>query len=214
MSDASVERSKPHSKIYISIVHQLNEMILRDGLSTGDRLPSERELSERLGVGRSSVREAFRALELLGLIETRHGEGTFLRDFRDHRLVELLGMFVIQDRQAEHDIMELKSWIESESIHRMFIHSEEKLNLLFEDIISRFNNGDLTSISDVMAELVQASGNRLSYKVWLVLHEFDSNTQQPANMPFDEMTIRSIQQAIISKNHQLIHTLCKKPQYE
>ena len=44
-------------------------------------LPSERELSSRLNVGRSSVREALRALELVGLIETRRGEGTFIRNF-------------------------------------------------------------------------------------------------------------------------------------
>ena len=49
-----------------------------DGLVAGDRLPSERELSSRLNVGRSSVREALRALELVGLIETRGGEGTFI----------------------------------------------------------------------------------------------------------------------------------------
>ncbi|WP_431810888.1 FadR/GntR family transcriptional regulator [Lysinibacillus capsici] len=46
-------------------------------IQAGEKSPSERVLSERLGVGRSSVREALRSLELLGLIETRHGEGRF-----------------------------------------------------------------------------------------------------------------------------------------
>ncbi|WP_268987991.1 GntR family transcriptional regulator [Lysinibacillus sphaericus] len=44
----------------------------------GEKSPSERVFSERLGVRRSSEREALRSLELLGLIETRHGEGMFL----------------------------------------------------------------------------------------------------------------------------------------
>ena len=69
-------------KVYVEIVHQLQNIIADDRLKTGDKLPSERELSERLKVGRSSVREALSALELLGLIETRRGEGTFLRDFK------------------------------------------------------------------------------------------------------------------------------------
>ncbi|MDQ7864958.1 GntR family transcriptional regulator [Peribacillus frigoritolerans] len=68
-------------------------MIEADSLLPGDKIPSERELSDRFNVGRSSVREALRALELLGLIETRRGEGTFIRDFQEHKLVELLGTF-------------------------------------------------------------------------------------------------------------------------
>ena len=79
------------TKLYLEIVDKIRQMIVRDGLLPGDKLPSERELSERLQVGRSSVREALRALELLGLIETRRGEGTFLRDVRNHQLVEILG---------------------------------------------------------------------------------------------------------------------------
>jgi len=83
-------------------------MITMDGLKTGDKIPSERELSERLNFGRSSVREALRALELLGLIETRRGEGTFIRDFRGHQLVQLLSTFILQDEKAIRDVYETK----------------------------------------------------------------------------------------------------------
>jgi GntR family transcriptional repressor for pyruvate dehydrogenase complex len=89
-----------NSKVYLEIVKQLREMITVDGLKTGDKIPSERELSERLNFGRSSVREALRALELLGLIETRRGEGTYIRDFRGHQLVQLLSTFILQDQKA------------------------------------------------------------------------------------------------------------------
>ena len=78
------------------------------GLLPGDKIPSERELSERLDVGRSSVREALRALELLGLIETRRGEGTFIKDFQEHRLVELLGTFFLQNEKVNEDLAETK----------------------------------------------------------------------------------------------------------
>lgn len=54
---------------------------IRDGvLNVGDKLPSERELAESMGVSRNSVREAIRALEALGVIEVRHGDGTFIRE--------------------------------------------------------------------------------------------------------------------------------------
>ena len=88
------------SKIYLDIVNQLRHMIEQDGLLPGDKIPSERELSDRLQVGRSSVREALRALELLGLIETKRGEGTFIKNFQDHKLVEILGGFFLQGSEA------------------------------------------------------------------------------------------------------------------
>ncbi len=53
------------------------------GLEPGSKLPSERQLQERLGVGRSTVREALRALEALGLIEMRQGHGAFVREQAD-----------------------------------------------------------------------------------------------------------------------------------
>ena len=69
-----------NTKVYLEIVKNPFHYG-RGWIGSGDRLPSERELSSRLNVGRSSVREALRALELVGLIETRRGEGTFIRNF-------------------------------------------------------------------------------------------------------------------------------------
>lgn len=66
-------------KRYIEIIRALSEMIQQDDLKSGDKLPSERELSDRLQVGRSSIREALRGLELLDIIETKRGEGTFMK---------------------------------------------------------------------------------------------------------------------------------------
>ncbi|MEH7385199.1 GntR family transcriptional regulator, partial [Bacillus sp. JJ1521] len=108
--------TSPNSKVYIEIVKQIRSIILDDGLSTGDKIPSERELSDRLNVGRSSVREALRSLELLGLIETRRGEGTFLKDFGDHQLIHLLGTFIIQGDKTKDDLLETKQTLEKSCI--------------------------------------------------------------------------------------------------
>jgi GntR family transcriptional repressor for pyruvate dehydrogenase complex len=57
---------------------QLKRFILDGDFAPGHRLPSERELAERLGIGRNSVREALKVLEAVGIVESRIGEGTFL----------------------------------------------------------------------------------------------------------------------------------------
>lgn len=59
---------------------QLKHFIVTTGITPGERLPSERELAEQLGVGRNSVREALKILEAVGLVESRIGEGTFVVD--------------------------------------------------------------------------------------------------------------------------------------
>ena len=53
-------------------------MVRRESLSVGDQIPSERELQKRLGVGRSTVREAIRGLAALGVLQVRHGHGVFV----------------------------------------------------------------------------------------------------------------------------------------
>lgn len=66
------------TRVYEDIVAQIKSLIAQGKLRVGDQLPSERELSEMFQVSRASVREAIRALESIGLIEIRQGEGTFV----------------------------------------------------------------------------------------------------------------------------------------
>ncbi|GES26314.1 transcriptional regulator [Acrocarpospora pleiomorpha] len=64
--------------LVVDIARQLLSQLLDGHLRPGTRLPSERQLSESLGVGRSTVREALKALDVLGIIEVRQGDGTYL----------------------------------------------------------------------------------------------------------------------------------------
>ena len=63
------------TRIYEEIVRQVKQLIAEGRFKSGDRLPPERELAEKFVVSRTSVREALRALESLGLIDIRPGEG-------------------------------------------------------------------------------------------------------------------------------------------
>ena len=72
----------------MSVVEQIRELILEEGLTTGDPLPTEAQLCERLGVSRSSVREAIRTLASLDIVQVRHGHGTFVGEVSLAPLVE------------------------------------------------------------------------------------------------------------------------------
>src|SRR2546422_7051651 len=74
------------TRIYEEIVRQVKAMIADGKLKGGDRLPPERDLAEKFVVSRTSVREALRALESLGLVEIRPGEGTFIPEVSPRRI--------------------------------------------------------------------------------------------------------------------------------
>ncbi len=66
------------TRIYEDIVEQIRQLVAHGHLKPGDQLPPERELSDKFQVSRASVREAIRALESMGLVTSRSGEGTYV----------------------------------------------------------------------------------------------------------------------------------------
>src|SRR5579862_818769 len=72
------------SRLYEQIVQQIEESVLNGSLKPGDQLPAERELAQRLGVSRTAVREAVKALREKGLVEAYSGRGTFITDGTSH----------------------------------------------------------------------------------------------------------------------------------
>ena len=80
MNWARLAEALPGERVPVSrgIVDRLQALILRGGLKTGDRLPSQRDLASRLGVSRPSVREAISALETMGLVAVRVGSGVYV----------------------------------------------------------------------------------------------------------------------------------------
>lgn len=162
--------SKRHSssKVYLDVVENLRTMIEADGLLPGDKIPSERELSERLVVGRSSVREALRALELLGLIETRRGEGTFIKDFQEHKLVELLGAFFLQNNKVNEDLVETRNLIEIDCLRVIIAHA---IDDEIEQLIRWAEKNDFSD-EDFFLQVAMCNRNRLLERIWRIVNSY------------------------------------------
>ena len=89
------------------ILIELEKIIRENNIKPGDRLPSERYLKDKLNVSRQSVREALRALEMLGVVHVKIGEGTYLADFKDHRLFDIIGQFLIKTDEQREELKEI-----------------------------------------------------------------------------------------------------------
>ena len=90
----------------------IREYIRQNGLKPGSPIPSEKELSQRLGVSRNSVREAVKALESLGLLETRQGSGIYVRDFTLEPLLDELQYQFLCDVREVGDFLEVRQALE------------------------------------------------------------------------------------------------------
>lgn len=101
-------------KIYEEIVEQLMEMISSGELKPGRKLPSERDMAESLGVSRSSVREALTALEAMGILDIRPGEGTFVRETSVSTTFAPLAMVLQMEQNPGGQLMEVRRVLETE----------------------------------------------------------------------------------------------------
>jgi GntR family transcriptional repressor for pyruvate dehydrogenase complex len=100
------------SKISDAISEQIRELILNGSLKPGDRLPSERELVEQLGVSRPSVREALLKLEAKGVVQSRQGGGTFVSDVLAPSIVNPLADLMRDNPEAISDVLECRHGLE------------------------------------------------------------------------------------------------------
>lgn len=94
------------------VARALLDYILSGHVGPGEKLPSERQLSESLGVGRSVVREGMKSLGLLGLVEFRHGGGTFLRTSESELLPKVIEWGLLLGERRVVDLIEARRHLE------------------------------------------------------------------------------------------------------
>jgi GntR family transcriptional repressor for pyruvate dehydrogenase complex len=100
------------TKVYHEIVEQIQELIAAGRIKPGDRLPPERELAELFKASRNSVRDAIRVLEQMGLIESRQGDGTYVRSVSAEELAEPLALMLLQSRTQMRELWEVRRVLE------------------------------------------------------------------------------------------------------
>ena len=105
-------------KISQTVVRQIEQLILRGILKPGERLPSERELSERLSVSRPSLREALAELQDSGLLASRAGSGVFVGDVLGSAFSETLVRLFSSHDEAVFDYIDFRRDMEGLAAHR------------------------------------------------------------------------------------------------
>ena len=129
-------------RIYEEIIEQIRVLVTEGHLQPGDRLPSERELAVQLDVSRASVREALSALEMMGLLEIRSGEGTFIKKINLDSVVTPLTWVLSMEKDTVLELLEVRKMIEGQAVALAATRAksenlrelEEALKLMYEDL--------------------------------------------------------------------------------
>lgn len=147
------------------VVRQIIDQILSEELDIGDRLPSERTLAEMLGVGRSVVREALKTLAVLGLIEVRQGNGTYLGQPDTGFLVRVIEWGLFLGANEALDLVEARCHLEEiiaelAATRRTDDHIE-KLRTLLAQMEASQDDSDCFTRADMAfhATISEACGN-------------------------------------------------------
>lgn len=162
-----------HTRVSEEAVDQIVDLIRNRQLTPGDRLPGERQLVKDLGISRTSVREALRSLEGMGLIEVRAGVGAFVKHPISEFVNGALPPRLLIDRETLKKLYQLREIIETGAVAiAARTATDEDLNTIrqaLEQMEACYADDDLDGMVDADIELhrtiLVATGNEILVRV-------------------------------------------------
>ncbi len=158
------------NKVYEDVAKQIERQILKK-LKPGDKLPSERELAEMLQVSRSSIRDAIRGLELMGLVEPRQGAGTIVRGLSAESLLNPFANALKHRQELVSELLDFRKMLEPPLAARAATHASPEEISEMEEILQRqeerLSDGEAAIAEDAEFHynIALASGNSVVLKL-------------------------------------------------
>ena len=172
--------------LHQSVQDTLRAFILDNKLQAGDPLPPETDLARQLGVSRNSVREAVKAMESLGILETRRGSGLFVRAFSFDPLLENLLYGLLFDLRELAELLEIRRVLETglvgSAMRAMPRAGVESLGMVVTAMAERAKRGESFADEDRRFHqvLFESLGNQMLLKLldvfWLTYREASRHT--------------------------------------
>lgn len=125
------------ARLFEGVAQQIQRLIVDGALKPGDLLPPERELAERFAVSRSSVRDAIRTLELVGLVVPRQGEGTVVADVGPEAVVMPIASVLTRKRELIEELLDIRKMIEPALAARAAERATAEDLARLEDVVRR-----------------------------------------------------------------------------
>lgn len=159
------------------VFEQMQGQIIEGTWRPGDKLPSENDLSETFGVSRMTIRQSMQKLKALGLIETRSGSGSYVREFSpEDSLNELIPLMYIGEPSQIH-VFQFREMIDSESVRLATPIVDDKGIKQLEDILAKMKKAADDDDSSAFSKydfkfhmaIVSMTGNPMMIKAYEIL---------------------------------------------
>jgi len=179
----SAVEAVPQSRNYQGVVTQIHKLIRSGHLKPGDKLPTEREMVERFKIGRSSVRDAIRILEVMGTVKVRQGGGTVIQDLSPRTLVAPIATMLTRRRTMVAELLDLRKILEPPLAARAAKNATGEDIAHLEGILVRqqekVKRGEAAASEDAEfhSRIAKACGNRLVLSVLDLLMDLLSETR-------------------------------------
>ena len=142
-------------KLVDEIIESLRQDIVTRRLTDGDRLPSEKELSDRFGVSQPTIREAIRALETVGLVEVLHGNGTFVRSQGDFALASAMQTLLQLENVGIMEVLGIRQALGRHSIEIAVSKATDADIAELQRICDRFNHvNEMKQVEEVVGNVL------------------------------------------------------------
>ena len=201
-------------RLYEEIVEQIKQLITDGRLKPGDKLLAERELAEQFQVSRASVREAIRTLEMLGAIDIRPGEGTFVRSTETDDIIRPLAMFLALERSSLLDMFEMRRIFEtataSLAAERATEEELDHIEAMLEKMRERLNVLDPEKGEEFDAAfhyaVAEATHNSLLIKLFKTVSEEFAKANSVARRQLYHDNVQNAQK-IIDQHSEILETI-------
>jgi GntR family transcriptional repressor for pyruvate dehydrogenase complex len=176
-SDAQLIEPIKKTRIAEEVADRIRTLILDGTFLPGRRLPSERVLSERFGVSRGSIRDALRMLEMIGLLETRHGQGTFPHELTVERLVAPLASVMTYRHDLQDELLDVRRMFEPAVARVAATRVTDKdladLQRILDAQRWKLQTGQSAIVEDTAfhATLARSTGNRVVVSIMATLND-------------------------------------------
>ena len=208
--------------IQSQVYNKIKNMIIDGKWLPGDKIPSESMLSEMLGVGRVSIRSALQYLSAQGYIETKRGEGSYVKALDLTNYIDFISPMLELSKQNYKDIIEIRKIIEPNLIPLVIKNIQDKdiikLKSILKKMLKNKDNTNIFSKYDLLfhCEIAKITGNTLIINVlgiiWSVfLKSMKKNVEiTPDRKKYSISYHKKILSAIINKDAKLAKKLMRK----
>jgi GntR family transcriptional repressor for pyruvate dehydrogenase complex len=206
--------AKPVAKGSVSriVLERLKEALINKDLKPGDYLPSESELAKGFGVGKSSIREAVKMLEAMGVVEIKRGQGTIIRERSDPNNVNSLVFQLLIQHGNVQDIIDLRAMFEiaytTMAMEKATLEDKEKIKLTITEFEEKIKSGLQDVQNDLAFHYAILNSTHNSYVIKIgetILQLFRTSIR------------RSVQQTpawAVNDHKKIFEAFCKKDEVE